>query len=305
MQYHSSPDKITRDFFDSLLLESRYLDSDLATTDLFILGHHFSTPIMTAALSHLGSKGQNSASFVEHQAMSGMIVYAEAAARSKALHWVGMGDDQELEDILATGAKTIKIIKPHADNAEVFRKIRHAVGAGCIAVGMDIDHAFNGEGGYDNVCGLPMRPKSTAEIAEFVQAAGVPFVAKGVLSVHDAERCAKAGCAGIVVSHHHGMMAYNVPPLMVLEDILKAVGPDVEVFVDCGIVSGMDAYKCLALGAKAVSVGRHLMPLLKQGSDAVSDRINEMTAELASVMARTGVRSLSKMDPTVIHRRNF
>ena len=77
------------------------------------------------------------------------------------------------------------------------------------------------------------------------------------------------------------------------------------VFVDCGIISGMDAYKCLALGAKAVSVGRHLMPLLKDGAQSVSDRINEMTAELAGIMARTGVKSLDDMDPTVIHRRNF
>lgn len=305
MEYYSSPDKITRDFFDSLLLESRYLDSGLASTEVEIFGQKYSTPIMTAALSHLGSKGKSSASFIEHQAMSGMIVYAEAAAKSNTLHWVGMGDDKELEDIVATGAKSIKIIKPHADNAEVFRKIEHAVGAGCVAVGMDIDHAFNSNGGYDNVFGLEMRPKSTEEITEFVQAAGVPFVVKGVLSTRDAEKCAKAGCKGIVISHHHGMMAYNIPPLMIIGDILKAVGSDVDVFVDCGIVSGMDAYKCLALGAKAVSVGRHLMPLLKKGSDAVSERINEMTAELASVMARTGVRNLSEMDPTVIHRRAF
>ena len=76
-------------------------------------------------------------------------------------------------------------------------------------------------------------------------------------------------------------------------------------FVDCGIESGMDAYKCLALGAKAVSVGRHLMPLLKNGADAVAGRINEMTAELAGIMARTGVSALDKMDETVIHRRAF
>lgn len=305
MQYYSSPDKITRDYFDSLLLESRYLDSDLATTDIALFGHHFSTPIMTAALSHLGSMGRKGADFIEHQALNGMIVYAEAAAKSNTLHWVGMGEDKELEDIVATGAKTVKIVKPHADNEEVLRKIRHAVDAGCIAVGMDIDHAFNNEGGYDNIFGLEMRPKTTKEIATFVKEAGVPFVVKGVLSTADAAKCAEAGCAGIVVSHHHGMMAYNVPPLMVLEDILKVVGKDMDVFVDCGIVSGMDAYKCLALGAKAVSVGRHLMPLLKQGSDAVAERINAMTAELATVMARTGVRNLDGMDPSVIHRRTF
>ncbi len=303
--YTSSSDKITRDFFDSLLIEPRYIDSDLPSTNIEIFGQQFSTPIMTAALSHLGSRGKESASFIEEKATNGMIVYAEAAAKSNTLHWVGMGDDQELEDIIATGAKSVKVVKPYADNREVFRKIEHAVNAGCVAVGMDIDHAFNGNGGYDSCFDIPLRPKSIAEISEFVQAASVPFVVKGVLSAFDAEKCAKAGCKAIVVSHHHGIMQYAVPPLMVIGDILKAVGNNVDVFVDCGIISGIDAYKCLALGAKAVSVGRHLMPLLKKGSDAVSQRINDMTAELASTMARTGVHNLNEMDSTVLHHRNF
>ena len=294
MQFTSNSDKITRDYFDSLLIETRYIDAVLPTTEMMLFGETFRTPIMTAALSHLHNSAQN-----------GMRIYAQAAALSGAVHWVGMCSDEELEEIVATGARTIKIIKPHADNREVLRKIEHAVKTGCIAVGMDIDHAFNSEGGYDNVFGLPMKAKSTEELAEFVQAAGVPFIAKGVLSPHDAEKCLKAGCAGIVVSHHHGMIQYAVPPLMVLQDIISVTGDNIPVFVDCGIESGMDAYKCLALGAKAVSVGRHLMPLLKNGADAVAQRINEMTAELAGVMARTGVSELEKMDATVIHRRAF
>ncbi len=294
MKYTSNPDTITRDYFDSLLLETRYIDSVLPSTKMTLFGEVFDTPIMTAALSHLNNT-----------ATEGMTVYAKGAKLSNAVHWVGMGEDEELERVVATGAKSIKIIKPHADNAEVFRKIEHALSLGCFAIGMDTDHAFNSEGGYDNVMGLPMKPKSSAEIAEFVQADKVPFIVKGVLSPRDAEKCAKAGCAGIVVSHHHGMVQYSVPPLMVLQDILSAVGNEMEVFIDCGIVSGMDAYKCLALGAKAVSVGRHLMPLLKQGPEAVSQRINEMTAELAGIMARTGVKTLEDMDSTIIHRRNF
>lgn len=294
MNYSSNPDTITRDYFDSLLLETRYIDSQIPDTGITLFGEHFDTPVMTAALSHL-----------HNSADDGMAVYAEGAALSNALHWVGMGEDEELERVVATGAKSIKIIKPHADNREVFRKIEHAVSVGCIAVGMDTDHAFNSNGGYDDVFGLPMRPKSTEEIAEFVQAAKVPFIVKGVLSPRDAEKCAKAGCAGIVVSHHHGMVQYSVPPLMVLPDIVSAVGKDMHVFIDCGIVSGMDVYKCLALGATAVSVGRHLMPLLKNGPEAVAARINDMTAELAGIMARTGIKSLKDMDPSVIHRRNF
>ena len=294
MQLTSKSDKITRDFFDSLLIETRYLDAVLPTTQMTLFGETFRTPVMTAALSHLNNTTPG-----------GMTVYARAAALSGAVHWVGMGSDSELEEIVATGARTIKIIKPHADNQEVLRKIEHAVRVGCMAVGMDIDHAFNSEGGYDSVFGLPMKAKTTEELAEFVQAAGVPFIAKGVLSPHDAERCVKAGCAGVVVSHHHGMVQYAVPPLMVLRDIISATGGSVPVFVDCGIESGMDVYKCLALGAKAVSVGRHLMPLLKDGAEAVARRIDAMTAELAGVMARTGVSALDKMDSTVIHRRAF
>lgn len=293
MKYSSNPDTITRDYFDSLLLETRYIDSVLPSTKMELFGEEFDTPIMTAALSHL------------HNPADGMAIYGKGAAMANAVHWVGMGSDEELEGIVATGARTIKIIKPHADNREVFRKIEHAVSVGCFAVGMDTDHAFNSIGGYDDVFGLPMKSKSAGELAEFVQAAGVPFIVKGILSPKDAEKCAKAGCAGLVVSHHHGMVQYSVPPLMVLPDIISAVGSEMPVFIDCGIVSGMDTYKCLALGAKAVSVGRHLMPLLKDGPEAVAQRIYEMNAELAGIMARTGVKSLDDMDPWVIHRRDF
>lgn len=294
MEYTSNSDKITRDYFDSLLLESRYIDSDLPSTKFELYGRTFDTPVMNAALSHLGNTAEN-----------GMIKYAQAAAKANAVHWVGMGEDKELEEITATGAATIKIIKPHADNKEVFRKIEHAKKAGCFAVGMDIDHAFNGSGGYDKVLGLDMKPKSTEELHDFVQASGIPFIVKGVLSTRDAEKCLKAGCKGIQLSHHHGIMQYAVPPLMMLPEILQVTRGEIPVFIDCGIESGMDVYKCLALGATAVSVGRHLMPLLKEGSEATAARIKEMTGELAATMARTGVRDLNSFDATVIHQRRF
>lgn len=294
MEYTSNADRLTRQYFDSLLIEPRYLDSAVPSTKLDLYGETFSTPIMTAALSHL-----------HNTVADGMAVYAAGAAQANAVHWVGMGSDEELEGIVATGARTIKVIKPHADNALVFHKIEHAVKAGCFAVGMDIDHPFSPEGQFDVCDGFPLKAKSTEELAEFVQAAGVPFIAKGVLSPRDAEKCLKAGCAGIVVSHHHGMVPYAVPPLMALEDIIEVVGNQIPVFVDCGIESGVDAYKALSLGATAVSVGRHLMGCLKDGPEAVAARIGQMTAELAGVMAKTGVKSLEEMDPTVLHKRTF
>ncbi|MBR6325491.1 MAG: alpha-hydroxy-acid oxidizing protein [Lachnospiraceae bacterium] len=292
--FTSNSDQITRNYLDSLLLETRYLDAVLPDSGMELYGEHFDTPVMTAALSHLGNTAPN-----------GMEIYAQGAQMAGAVHWIGMGDDEELERIVATGARTIKIVKPMADHAEVLRELKHAEDIGCFAVGMDIDHAFSGSGDYDNVLGIPMKAKTSEEMKEYVSSAKIPFIVKGVMSAQDARKCVEFGAAGIQVSHHHGIMNYSLPPLMALPAILEAVEGKIPVFVDCGFESGMDVYKALALGAKAVSVGRHLMPYLKDGAQAVAGRIREMDAELRGVMARTGVGSLQEMDPTVIHRTMY
>ena len=285
MQLTSDSNKITRDYFDSLLVETRYIDSDLPTTKMKLWGEEFDTPIMTAALSHLYDICPNA-----------MAEYARGAKLAGAVGFFGMGEDEDLENMTATGAKVIKIIKPHENNSEVIRKIEHAVKNGAFAVGMDIDHAYSGDGKYDVVCGLPMKPKSLREMKEFVQAASVPFVVKGVLSVADAEKCVEAGAKAIIVSHHHGIMPYSVPPLMVLPEIVNAVGGQLKIFVDCGIESGMDVFKALALGADAVCVGRALMDPLKEGAQGVQKKILAMNNELMSIMARTGAKDIDSID---------
>ena len=282
--------QITRDYFDSMLLETRYIDADLADVTMEFLEEKFDTPIMTAALSHLNGTCED-----------GMKKFAQGAKDANAVCFMGMGEDVELEDMVSTGARLVKIIKPHFDNAEVFRKIEHAKKHGVFAVGMDIDHSFNASGQYDNVLGLPMKAKSKEELKSFVEASDLPFVVKGVLSVSDAVKCVEIGAKAIIVSHHHGIMPYSVPPLMVLPQIKKAVGDQLTILVDCGIESGMDVFKALALGADGVCVGRDLMGPLKDGSNAVTKRIQEMTGELKSIMARTGAKNLKEIDPTVIH----
>lgn len=94
-----------------------------------------------------------------------------------------------------------------------------------------------------------------------------------------------------------------LPGDMKLPEIRKAVGPQMKIFVDCSIQSGMDAYKALALGADGVCVGRHLKKYLDQGgSEAVTGEIITMTKALCYAMEMTGVRTLEEMDPTVIHQ---
>lgn len=286
-------DQITRDYFDSLLLEMRHLDGVMPDTTFRLYGETFTTPIMMAALSHLNNIHDK-----------GMAEIAKGAALAGAVNWAGMGEKDELEEITATGARTIKIIKPYADNDMIFDRIAHAEKCGVMAVGMDVDHAFNGKGEYDKVLGYDMAPKSMEEIRSFVEATSLPFVVKGVLSSQDAYKCLKAGAKGIVVSHHHGIMDYAVPPLMILPEIVKVIEGQIPIFVDCGILSGMDAFKALALGATAVSAGRVIMkPLGEKGACGVRDHILQMNAELKGVMARTGCADLSQIDSSVIWHR--
>lgn len=287
-------DEITREYFNSILVAPSYLDAVRPDISTEFFGERFETPITTTALSHLKC------------CENAMEEYALGARKTGALHFMGMGEDKELEGIISTGARTVKIIKPHADNKEVFRRIEHAVGAGAVGVGMDIDHAISHNGSFDNVLGLPMAPKSIEELKEFVAAAGsVPFVVKGVLSVKDTVKSVEAGAAAIIVSHHHGIMETMVPPLMVLPEIVKAAEGQLKIFLDCGVETGMDVFKALALGADGVGVGRALMGPLEKGHEGVMKRMMEMNGELKCVMARTGARTIREIDPSVLKFRNF
>ena len=166
---------------------------------------------------------------------------------------------------------------------------------------MDLDHSFAANGTYDVVVGQRMAGKSLGELKEFVLATSLPFVVKGVLSERDAEKCLEAGAKGVVVSHHHGIMDYAVPPLMVLPRIAKVIGGEIPIFLDCGVESGMDVFKALALGATAVSIGRAMIPTLRQeGAEGVEGFVRRITEQLAGVMARTCTANLAKMDSSVI-----
>ena len=283
--------QITRDYLDSLMIEQRLIGSDLPSTETVILGKRFATPVMNAAFSHLESGHPGSPAAM-----------AEGFKAAGGLNWWGMSTDEEMEKIYATGADTVEIIKPYADEDMIFHRIAFALEHGAFAVGMDIDHAFDGSGHYDNVAGIEMRPKSAAQLRAYVEAAkGKPFVVKGVLSVQDALACRDAGVSAIMVSHHHGIFPFAVPPLMILPDIAEAVGDDMELYVDCGMQSGMDVFKALALGAKAVSVSRHILEkVFEGGAKGTEQEVRKMTGELAAVMARTGFASVDAINSDIL-----
>lgn len=283
----------TREYLDSIFVEERLIDSGIPSLEMELFGETFSSPIMTPAFSHM----KNCAP--DH--LDGMVEYAKAMKELNQVNWIGMGENDEFERVAQTGARTVKIVKPYADRDKIYNQIAFAEAHGALAVGIDIDHSFSGDGGYDVVMGEKMTALSQEDLAQFVQSTKLPFIVKGVLSVSDALKCAACKAAGIVVSHHHGRMPYAVPPLMVLPDIAEAVGSSTKIFVDCCMDTGSDAFKALALGADAVCVGRAVMPALQQeGCKGVVDYVSKMNDVLRMMMAFTGFRKPDEIEDSVL-----
>lgn len=293
----SDSTQLTRRYYDSLMFDMRYLDNCAADTKFTYLGHTFDSPITISALSHLGRFGYGD---------DGMVAVARAAKEMNILNFCGSGSYEELEAIVETGAKTIKIFKPYEDMDLCYAKIRHAERTGAIAIGMDIDHAIRYDGAFDNLDGVPMSPKSSEELRQLIASTKLPFIVKGVMSVTDAQKALKAGASGIMVSNHHGMSPYMVPPPLALQDIVKAVGHQMTIFIDSAIESGYDAYKAIALGADAVAVARPLLqPVKNESTEGVKKWLAHANNELKATMERTGCATLADIDATRIRVRNF
>jgi len=281
--------RISRQYMDSLLVESRIVGAEKPSTCFQFLGHSFETPIMTAALSHLNLVGM-----------------AEGARLAGAVVSIGMGENDEMGRVLDTGAKVMKIIKPYADPEQILSRIRYAEEHGAIAVGMDVEHAVNVEDAEESVVlGLQMKLPTMEELRSYIRSTQLPFFVKGAAGPRDAERCLEIGCAGIILSHHNGLMRYAVPPVMALPKIREAVGNRLTVIVDGGIETGFDAFKALARGADAVTVGKAIMPAIKEGASSVRNMLEKMTKQLQAMMMRTGCPDLNHIDPSVIWPQPF
>ena len=285
----SDANEITSRYMDSILIKERLIDSVVADTKIELFGERFDMPVLTPAFSHL--KNFNG------RELTGLEEYSVAAKNRNILNFVGMMENDMFSRIAATGAKTVRIVKPYADNGKVRDQLKFAEDAGAFGVGMDIDHIF-GEHGPDVVIGEEMAVQTTDMLHSYVESTKLPFIVKGVLSAEDAVKCADIGAAAIIVSHHHGRMPYAAPPMMVLPKIKDALkGRNVKIFVDCGIESGADVYKAIALGADAAAVGRSMLPSLEErGTEGVESFLKKVSNELRFIMSCTGYAGVSEID---------
>ncbi|MET0454964.1 MAG: pre-mycofactocin synthase MftD [Mycobacterium sp.] len=138
-----------------------------------------------------------------------------------------------------------------------------------------------------------------ADIAWLREQWGGPFMLKGVMRVDDAKRAVDAGVTAISVSNHGGNNLDGTPaPIRALPAIAEAVGDDVEIVLDGGIRRGSDAVKALALGARAVMLGRaYLWGLAAGGQAGVENVIDIMRSGIDSALLGLGHSSVHDLGP--------
>jgi isopentenyl diphosphate isomerase/L-lactate dehydrogenase-like FMN-dependent dehydrogenase len=133
----------------------------------------------------------------------------------------------------------------------------------------------------------------------------LPLILKGVMRPDDAIRAVDAGCAAVVVSNHGGRQLDGAPATLdALPAIADAIGTRAEVYLDGGIRWGTDVLKALALGARAVLLGRPILWGLAVGGEGGAWRVLEIVAEeLSRAMALAGCPTLASIDRALVERR--
>lgn len=135
------------------------------------------------------------------------------------------------------------------------------------------------------------------DVAEMVEFWGGPFCMKGVMAPEDAVRAAEIGCKGIVISNHGGrQLDGSRSSFDQLEEIVQAAGDRLDVILDSGVTRGTHVLKALALGAKAVGLGRYyLFPLAAAGRPGVERALGLMRDELVRDMRLMGCTRIDQL----------
>ncbi len=275
-------------------LVGAHFEPDTRTT---FLGRTLSMPIMGASTSGLSRyiKGLNEREFCQAN-IEGCLQAGSVSWRGDTFFYT-LKENPGLEAIEAAEGAAIPIFKPRAQDA-LKRLIARAEKAGCPAIGVDLDGC-----GSSNMAagGQPVFRKTVAELREIVRATALPVIFKGIMDPDDAERCVEAGAKIVAVSNHGGRVLDSTPGVAdVLPAIVERIGAHAYVTADGGVRTGYDVLKMLALGARAVLIGRDLVrAAIGGGPEGVRMHLEHLRTVLARAMVMTGCRNVAAIDKSV------
>jgi len=265
----------------------------------------------------------------------GEVAMARGAAAAGTVMVLSSLSTTALEQVAAVGGPTWMQIYVLRQRARTVELVERAAAAGFSALVLTVDAPVSGvrlrelHGGVrlPDGLGLPnLDPASTERAREagfmavvtesfdpsityddigwLAGLSGLPVVVKGVVRGDDARRCAEAGAAAVVVSNHGARQLDDAPPTAaVLAEVVDALDGQAEVYVDGGLRRAGDVAKALALGARAVMVGRPaLWALGTGGHQGVRALVDWFGNELARTMALCGAPNVAQLDRTLVRR---
>jgi len=257
------------------LVPRMLIDVSRVSLTTTVLGHEIALPIMVAPMASQGMAHPD-----------GELATARAAAEAGTIMVVSTSTMVPIEEIGAvTGINFWFQLYPFADYEATVAMIERAVAAGAKAVCLTVDVASSFDpkrrprGGIITPAWVtyPMHPPvpdtepalDWAYVDRLSSRLSVPLVLKGILHPEDGRRAADAGAAAVVVSNHGGRTLDGaIPTAEILPEVAEAVGDRIELLVDGGIRRGSDVLRALALGARAVLVGRPFLWGLAIAGDA-------------------------------------
>lgn len=321
--------RANRDAFARLALRPRVLvdvrQIEMATT---LLGTPVALPIGVAPSAIHGAACDD-----------GECATAQAAGTHGALMIASTESTRTLEDIAraATGPLWFQLYCSSATRARAQRLIQRAEAAGYRAIVLTVDSARWGQkerhllseatyawppsGNFaagpagtadaandtgvalDNTDGMESGAALTWDDVDWLRAiTTLPIVLKGILTAEDALLAVEHGASGILVSNHGGRQLDTVSATLdALPAVANAVAGRCEVYLDGGIRRGTDALKALALGARAVFVGRPVLwGLAVNGAAGAAHVLELLRAELQLALALAGRPTLASIDATLV-----
>ncbi len=314
--------------FRRIHLRPRVLvDVSMRHTDTTILGQPISMPIVVAPMAFQGMVHKD-----------GELATARGAAAAGTIMSVSTMANHSIEEVAEVGDGALWFQLYVYKDREVSRNlIERAESAGYKALVLTVDSPLLGRRERDvrNRFQLPADLKianfSQGNLIQFphgVEDSGLsayvaalsdtaltwkdlewiasitklPVVVKGILRGDDALRAVDSGAAGVIVSNHGGrQLDTAVASIRALPEIAAAVGPRSLVLMDGGIRRGTDVLKAIALGAKAVLLGRPVLwGLAVNGADGVQSVLETLHAEFDLAMALTGCTTLDAITPDLL-----
>ncbi|HET9328492.1 MAG TPA: alpha-hydroxy acid oxidase [Candidatus Eisenbacteria bacterium] len=319
---------LNREGFDRYVFLPRVLvDVSQVRLSTTVLGTEVSSPILLAPTAYQK---------LAHR--EGELATARAAGKAGTLMCASTMANHSLEAIAAAASGPLWFqLYAHPERALTERLVKRAEQAGYRALALTVDTPRLGRRERD--LRSDYRPPRNLELANFA-AEGIeigwehlpgrsrlaphlldasvtwktiewlkslttmPVVLKGVMRPDDARRAVDAGAAAIWVSNHGGRQLDGAQAtILALPAVVEAVDGAVEVYVDGGIRRGTDVLKALALGARAVFIGRpYLWGLVAGGEGGVTRVLELLKDELELAMMLAGVDDARKVDPTLVIR---